>query len=635
MLTHVLHARGRLAGAVASTAAGVLVATSFFAIGSTSALAAGPCATPGGSGAGGTLTGVVNTYYPGQGTASAGAATIQVGAASGAATPIAAGDLLLVMQMQGADIDFTNTDSYGHGGAAATPASGYTALNNTGRYEYVMATSAVIAGSVSVSGLGTGSGLINTYTAAAATASAGQRTFQVIRVPQYTTATTSNTLTAAAWNGSVGGVLAIDTSGALTLSGTVSLDGLGFRGAPGIQRGGATGLANTDRVTSATLAANGNKAEGIAGTPLGTSAGNGYPGGDAARGAPGNAGGGATDGRPSANDENSGGGGGGNGGAGGQGGNTWNSNLARGGYGGVALPSGATRLFLGGGGGAGSTNNSTNPSASGAAGGGIAMIRAGSVAGAGTVSANGADAYNNTDNDGAGGGGAGGSIVLTSPSASLAGATLRANGGRGGNAWATQAGAASAHGPGGGGGGGVIITSSAPTSTSVTAGANGITTTGNLPYGSSPGAVGTTSTTSPASIPGVSGGAECADLSITKTGPASVTAGGAVAYQLAVANNGPSAAANVSVTDTLPAGVTFVSVNASNGGWTCSNAGNASVTCTRATWTSGASTTFTINVTAPAQGGTMTNSATVSSNTPDPTPSNNTSSINTTVKAVR
>ncbi|MBX3286265.1 MAG: DUF11 domain-containing protein, partial [Actinobacteria bacterium] len=147
-------------------------------------------------------------------------------------------------------------------------------------------------------------------------------------------------------------------------------------------------------------------------------------------------------------------------------------------------------------------------------------------------------------------------------------------------------------GGGGGGGGGAIITSSAPTSTSVAAGSNGITTSGNLQYGSSPGAVGTTSTTAITNIPGVSGGAQCADLSVTKSGPASVTAGGAIAYQLAVSNNGPSAASTVSVTDTLPPGVTFVSVNASGGGWSCSNAGNASVTCTRATWASGASTTF-------------------------------------------
>ena len=50
-----------------------------------------------------------------------------------------------------------------------------------------------------------------------------------------------------------------------------------------------------------------------------------------------------------------------------------------------------------------------------------------------------------------------------------------------------------------------------------------------------------------------------ADLAITKTGPATVVAGSSVAYSLTVTNNGPSDAANLTVTDTLPAGVTFVS----------------------------------------------------------------------------
>ena len=50
-------------------------------------------------------------------------------------------------------------------------------------------------------------------------------------------------------------------------------------------------------------------------------------------------------------------------------------------------------------------------------------------------------------------------------------------------------------------------------------------------------------------------------------------------YQVDVANAGPSDAAAVTVTDTLPAGVTFVS--ATGTGWTCTNAGNVSVTCTR------------------------------------------------------
>ena len=75
--------------------------------------------------------------------------------------------------------------------------------------------SAVVAGTVNISGLGAGAGLLNSYRTAAATASAGQRTFQVIRVPQYTTATTSSGLTALPWNGTVGGVLALDASGTL------------------------------------------------------------------------------------------------------------------------------------------------------------------------------------------------------------------------------------------------------------------------------------------------------------------------------------------------------------------------------------------------------------------------------------
>jgi hypothetical protein len=270
--------------AVVVAAAAVPVLTAALIVVAPAASAAGVCASPGGGGAGGTLSGVVNTYYPGSGTAAADSTSIPVGASSGAATPIAAGDLLVVIQMQAADINSTNTNSYGHGGAALAPASGYTALNNTGAYEYVLATSAVVAGSVGVTGLGGGAGLINTYTRAAATATTGQRTFQVVRVPQYTTATTSSTLTALAWNGSVGGVLALDTSSTLTLNGTVSVDGLGFRGGVAIERfGGATGLANTDLAVSTILGADGEKAEGIAGTPTGTTASDGYPGGDVAR----------------------------------------------------------------------------------------------------------------------------------------------------------------------------------------------------------------------------------------------------------------------------------------------------------------------------------------------------------------
>src|SRR5205814_9407043 len=73
------------------------------------------CGTPGNDGPGGTISGVINTYYPGSATASAGATSISVGAPNGALTPIASGDLLLVMQMQDAVINSNNTSSYGDG----------------------------------------------------------------------------------------------------------------------------------------------------------------------------------------------------------------------------------------------------------------------------------------------------------------------------------------------------------------------------------------------------------------------------------------------------------------------------------------------------------------------------------------
>ena len=64
-------------------------------------------------------TGVVNTYYPGVGTPAAGATSVQVDTPHRRpGTPIAAGDMLLVMQMQDAQIDTHNTGDYGAGVAA-------------------------------------------------------------------------------------------------------------------------------------------------------------------------------------------------------------------------------------------------------------------------------------------------------------------------------------------------------------------------------------------------------------------------------------------------------------------------------------------------------------------------------------
>ena len=59
-----------------------------------------------------------------------------------------------------------------------------------------------------------------------------------------------------------------------------------------------------------------------------------------------------------------------------------------------------------------------------------------------------------------------------------------------------------------------------------------------------------------------------ADLSITKTGPATATAGTQFAYTLSVDNAGPSTATNVVVSDELPDDVDFVSAVASVGSFT-------------------------------------------------------------------
>jgi hypothetical protein len=472
----------------------------------------------------GNLTGVLNTYYPGVGTATAGGTTITVDltAIRGASTTmdIVAGDMLLVVQMQDAQYNQVNTVDFGDG-AGGLVGAGWTALQNTGRYEYVVAQS-VAAGVITIRGgniqPGPVYGLLNTYTTAAADDSGGtrngQRTFQVVRVSRRASGTLTAGLTASAWNGRTGGVLAVDVTGDLALGGvTVSVDGLGFRGGVGASIDGSGTTTDTDYMSVDSLASQGRKGEGIACTPTalggvpGASGNDGCPRGDKSRGAPGNAGGGGTDGNPGTNDENTGGGGGGNGGAGGQGGTAWNSAETVGGKGGPAFPAGAGLLVMGGGGGAGTSNNA-GP-ADGAAGGGMVFIRTGSVSGTGTISANGA-AARCSGQDGAGGGGAGGSILFFNQSGALTNLTVNAAGGRGGDGDFGTFGATncaisnSPHGPGGGGGGGVIFTSSAVNAASSVVGAPSGRTTGNIAYGSVAGSNGTLTTTlAVTSIPGV------------------------------------------------------------------------------------------------------------------------------------
>ena len=555
---------------------------------------------------GGTLTGVLNTYYPGTASVAAGATAIPVGTATGAGGAIANGSLLLVIQMQDASINTANSVAYGNGSTG----SGFTAINNAGNYEFVKATGAVSGGSVPIAGAGIGGGLVFGYTAANASSTKGASTYQVVLVPQYLNATLSSATppTAAAWNGSSGGVLALDIAQALNLGGaTVSVNGLGFRGGAGMQFSGGVGGANTDfRVAApatytgaARTGVDAAKGEGVAGTPAWVQSGvsflaggSSYPSGTTgtdgsmARGAPGNAGGGGTDGDPTSNDQNAGGGGGGNGGSGGFGGDSWKSNLSSGGEGGAVFPATIDRLALGGGGGAGVRNDDPGDAqaSSAAAGGGIIFIRANSLTGAGTLTANGASAYNGTLNDAGGGGGSGGTIVILTATGGESGLTLSVNGGNGGNAWQIQPySLGNRHGPGGGGGGGVIFVSGAPASASVSGGASGLTLkTPGVPYGATAGNPGASVINATLTqVTGVQSAALCTpDVTLGKSHVGNFTRGLAASYTIPVSNVGIYGPTNgvVTINDTLPTGITPTS--AAGTGWSCSVSAQ-TVSCAR------------------------------------------------------
>lgn len=446
-----------------------------------------------------TITTNTNTYYPGtQANVAVGATSITIGAAASGTSAISAGDLVLIIQMQGAEFNSSNSNSYGDGVAGG---NGNCYLNNAnhlaGNMEYAIATNnvPVTGGTLNISA-GTSFAYQNSNYSAATT---GQYRYQVIRVSLYYDAVLGANISAPAWDGNTGGVLVIHAARNFSFAGfSLNASGAGFRGGGSRQLAGDAG-ASSDYRTSANNDNNGPKGEGTAGTPRyvnnnGTLLNNGnqgYPNGSHGRGAAGNAGGGGTDANPGSNDENSGGSGGANGGTGGRGGNSWNSNAAVGGEPSANfVQRAANRVVMGGGGGGGTTNNGTGTpgagfASSGAAGGGIVILNAKFITSAGSINVNGADANNTVINDASGGGGAGGSALILTTSGH-ANVTVTANGGNGG----TNTGGGAPHGPGGGGGGGVVFSNNTLNgSTSVNGGTAG-TTAGAINFGAANGTSG-------------------------------------------------------------------------------------------------------------------------------------------------
>jgi len=123
-----------------------------------------------------------------------------------------------------------------------------------------------------------------------------------------------------------------------------------------------------------------------------------------------------------------------------------------------------------------------------------------------------------------------------------------------------------------------------------------------------------------------------ANLVVSKTdSPDPVVVSTSLTYTIAVINNGPNSATGVALTDTLPAGVTFVSVNSTVG--TCSHV-TGTVICNIGTLANAATATITIVVTAPASTGSITNTASVTAAEFDPSTPNS-ASQGTTVNPVQ
>ena len=554
------------------------------ALATSAAALAQVCATPGKDSATTSIAGVVNSYYPGTAASvAAGSQTVAIGglAAGGNTTPIAAGDLLVIMQMQGAQINSSNSDCYGDGVGTAgcitrsTTTSSYAGGNLAstylaGNWEYCTATTAA-GTSVGVACAGAGGGTVNAYRNAASTgaSSDGNYSYQVVRVPQYTNTALTGNLTPLAWNGSAGGVLALQANGTVNLAGfNLNVSASGFRGG-GVNFTAPYGPPVIDPVNGSSfyVAPTGAlpggeregsfKGEGIAGTPqlvyngtVQTNTGvDGYTGGSRSRGAPANAGGGG-------NNQNSGGGGGGNGGQGGQGGGGWND-VSRpvtfrdsGGFGGDGasrsgnnLNLSATRLIMGGGGGGGHVDGGGTNCDLGAWGGngaGVMIIRAATLSGAGSLLASGGNGFApNTAGactDAAGGAGAGGT-VLAAVNTGLSGRTVNVSGGAGATSSYSQ------HGPGGGGGGGVVYYNSGAGTPSITAngGPNGLDT----PTITATSAwFATTGTVSALTTSITSFNTACSTvLDVTKTDAVTaVQAGGTTTYTVTFVNSGATAA---------------------------------------------------------------------------------------------
>ncbi|MEO6498227.1 MAG: gliding motility-associated C-terminal domain-containing protein, partial [Mucilaginibacter sp.] len=433
----------------------------------------------------------------------------------------------------------------------------------------------ITGGTLQFKGSGNGNGTVYSYVNADATATRGRRTFQIVRIPQYSNLKLSSNISAPPFNGRTGGIIAFNVAGGMDFNGyTIDATARGFRGGYSLVKE-AVGNIKDLYVADASNPRVSGKGEGIAGTPRYMWDGyneinngvEGLPGGSGGRGAPANAGGGG-------NDTNAGGGGGGNGGAGGNGGGGYapiGGELPSGGRPGMNMPIGVARLVMGGGGGGGHANDAVT-GVKGGVGGGVVLITAGTITGTGQVLANGSDGSKGVSGpnpDGSGGGGAGGSVFINVLNNSSANLSVQAKGGKGGNTERDPGGGGvQPHGPGGGGGGGTVFyTPASGTVTANVAGGNsGLSNAGEgIPNLATNGLAGSASAVAASALPDylTSNGTcypELVTTMIVSEPTVAKPAGSTVTYTITTTNRAAeSSAAGVRIECLFPQEITFVS----------------------------------------------------------------------------
>jgi hypothetical protein len=233
---------------------------------------------------------------------------------------------------------------------------------------------------------------------------------QAIVAPQYTNVTVpvGQSLAAPAWNGTTGGILVFNASGTVTVAGTMSMKGLGYRGGVGNSNDPGT-VAYKTQGESYT-------GPGVSGLTTNTA----------------NAGGG-NGGAKQGGCEGGGGGGGAytaNGTAGGA--HTSCSPIIKGGVGGTLYGDAAlAKIFFGSGGGSGGYTTSATLGRGGD-GGGIVMIFGNQITITSSIDASGNDGTVEFGDYGGGGGAAGGSIYLSHVQPVVGFANVNVAGGVGG-----------------------------------------------------------------------------------------------------------------------------------------------------------------------------------------------------------